>query len=172
MASPARFASIFAAVLALAPFSAHGQGGAWVARRLPWYGLPNRELIGSSPTAAINLPAARGACGALSDTIDPFAARGPVVLKVTIRVDSGAATVSVRDEDGTSLLSRARTLASKDGEAIIYIGVEPGESPRAIALCNAGDDGAPAQVEVLAVEAAKTDAIGADDMARVNLGML
>jgi hypothetical protein len=164
---------IGAAALAFAPFGAHGQDGAWVARRLPWYGLPNRELIGTAPTAVLTLPAKAGECGALSDLIDPFAARGPVVLKVTLRVDSGSATISVRGEDGVDPLSRPRTLMAKDGEAVVYIGVEPGAGPRVIALCGAGgEDEAGGEVEVLGVEAARVDAIGADDMARVNLGML
>jgi hypothetical protein len=171
MASRAPWARIIgAAALALAPLGAHGQSGAWMGRRLPWYGLPNRELIGAAPTPVVPLPAKAGQCAALSDLIDPFAARGPVVLKVTLRVDSGAATVSVRGADGADVLSRQRTLIAKDGETAVYIAVDPGAGPRVIALCSAGDAGG--EVEVLAVAAARTDAIGADDMARVNLGAL
>jgi hypothetical protein len=173
MTSRAPWARIFGATaLALAPLGAHGQSGAWVARRLPWYGLPNRELIGSAPTAAIALPAKAGQCGALSDLIGPFAARGPVILRVTLRVDSGAATISVRGEDGAHALSKQRTLIAKDGETMVYIGVEPGQDPRVIALCSAGEDQPGGEVEVLAVDAARSEAIGADDMARVNLGLL
>lgn len=170
MLRPAPWARIIGvAALALTPLGAHGQSGPWMARRLPWYGLPNRELIGTAPTAAIPLPA-KAACGALSDRIDLFAARGPVVLRVRLRVDAGAATVSVRGEDGAAPLSRQKTLLARDGEAAVYVAVEPGAGPRVIALCSADDAGG--QIEVLSVDAAKTDAIGADDMARVNLGLL
>ena len=172
MGSAAPWARIVgAAVLALAPLGAHGQSGAWVARRLPWYGLPNRELIGSAPTPVVALPAKAGLCGALSDLIDPFAAYGPVVLQVRLRVDSGTATISVRAQDGERLLSRPRTLAAKDGEATVYVSLEPGQGPRVIALC-AADSDAGGEVEVLSVAAARADGIGADDLARVNLGRL
>jgi hypothetical protein len=149
---------------------ARAQGDVWVARRLPWYGLPNRELIGSAPTAAIEIPAKTDACGALSDRLDPFGARGPVVLKVTLRVVSGAVAISVRDEAGMAVLSRERTLQSRDGEPTVYIALQPGDGPRVIALCNAGGDSG--SVEVLSLQAARADALPADDMARVNLGML
>ncbi len=164
---------ILALALAMAPPAAWAQGdSAWFARRLPWYGLPNRELIGQAPTPAIAIPGQTGACAAVSDRLDPFAARGPVVLRLTLRVDMGAASVSVRDEPGVALLSKQKTLVARDGEALVYISVQPGDGPRVIALCNASQDGAPAQVEVLNVDLAKADSMPADDMARVNLGAL
>jgi hypothetical protein len=159
--------------MAMAAPAARAQGDSvWFARRLPWYGLPNRELIGDAPTPVIAVPAQTGACAALSDRLEPFARRGSVVLRLTLRVDAGAASVSVRDEAGVALLSKQKTLVARDGEAMVYINVQPGDGPRVIALCNASQNGAPAQVEVLNIDLAKADSMPADDMARVNLGAL
>jgi hypothetical protein len=79
--------------------------------------------------------------------------------------------ISVRDEAGVALLSRQRTLAAGDTAASVYVRLDPGDGPRVIALCS-GPDAVGGNVEVLSVQAARADALPADDAARVNLGAL
>jgi len=167
-----RMLTIAALLATLAPGLAGAQDDVWASRRLPWYVLPAHELVGDAPVTLVT-PGMVGACGAVSDRIDVFAARGAVVLKFILKVDNGQVAISVRDPAAAAGgYSKTRILRPQDGEATVYVQVDPGSSPRAIALCNAGEVGTGGQVEVMRVEAARLLGLPADEAAKVNLGEL
>jgi hypothetical protein len=150
---------------------AGAQDEAWIARRLPWYSLPDRTLAGSAPVS-LETPPALGACGAVSDRVDRFAAQGAVILRVEIRVESGSVAVSLRGVDASAPLSQQKTLTERDGDAIVYLRLEPGSGARVIALCNPGQAGVGGRADVQSVRAARVDDLPADEAAKANLGLL
>ena len=155
----------------LIPALAGAQSDVWSQRRLPWRMLPQRELVGSAPTS-LETPGAIDECGAVSERIDLFAAKGPVVLRVRLRMESGAVSLSVRDEAAKAILSKLKIVKEGDGEQTAYIRLEPRMGPRVLALCNPGQAASGGRVDVLAVDAARADDLPADDAAKVNLGSL
>jgi hypothetical protein len=162
------------ALCALALFetrTAGAQDEVWIARRLPWYSLPDRALAGGAPVS-LETPPIPGACGAASDRVEPFAARGAVILRVAIRVESGAVAISLRGADASVALSKQRTLTEQDGDAVVYLRLEPGSDARVIALCNAGQAGVGGRADVQSVRAARVDGLPADEAAKANLGLL
>jgi hypothetical protein len=168
---PSLSAFALAALLAAAPGLAGAQDGPWVERRLPWYGLPDRQLIDSAPVSLV-APDAPGACGAVSDRIEPFAVRGPVILRLALKVESGAVGVEVRSGDASDSLSQKKVFTPADGEAVVYVAVRPGTGGRVLALCQAGADGKGGRADILSLSAARPEDLPADEAAKVNLGTL
>jgi hypothetical protein len=150
---------------------ARGQDGAWAPRRLPWYGLPGRVLVGSAP-ASLPMPADPGACGAVSGRLEPFAARGAVFLRVALRAESGAVSIALRGPDGVSVLSKQKTITPADGVVSVFFRVDPGDGPRAIMLCQANPAGGDSRADVESLNAAFVGVLPADEAAKASVGLL
>lgn len=161
---------LLAALLAL-PAVAGAQDDAWQDRSLPWYSLPHRDLVGSAPISLVT-PGKAGDCGAVSDRVEVFAARGPVILRVEIKVESGAVTVALRNPAASAVMSGEKTVAAGGRSAVVYFRLEPGVGARVIALCQAGADGQDSRAEIQSVKAARPQFLPPDETARVNLGLL
>ena len=167
---------ILAVLAVLAPAMVAGpgasaQGNAWTPRRLPWYGLPQRDLIGVAP-ASLPMPADTGACGAVSDRIEPFGAHGAVFVRVALRVESGAVSIALRDVDDADVLSKQKTVTPTQGIVSVFFRVDPGDGPRAIVLCQASQAGEDSRADVESLNVAFIDALPADEAAKANVGAL
>jgi hypothetical protein len=158
------------AALAWGP-GASAQGGGWAVRRLPWYGLPLRNLIGAAPTS-LAMPPAAGACGAISDRLEPFAAHGEVFVRVAVRAESGAVSIAMRSADGSDALSKTKTVTPAQGMVSVFFRVDPGDSPRAIVLCQASPSSEDSRADVESVNVAFAAALAADEAAKANVGAL
>jgi hypothetical protein len=108
----------------------------------------------------------------VSDRIEPFALRGPVILRLALRVESGAVGLTVRTGDATETLSQQKVFTPADGDAVVYVRLLPGIGPRVIALCQASADGKGGRVDITSVRAARAEDLPADEAAKVNLGLL
>jgi hypothetical protein len=168
--TPSLIACAILALVVLTP-AAFSQDGAWSMRRLPWYGLPDRSLIGAAPTS-MPMPAQAGACGAVSDRIEPFARRGPVFLRVALRVESGAVSIGLRGLDAADLLSRQRTVTPENGVVSVFFRVDPGDGARVIALCQAAAEGQDSRIDIESLTAAFVETLPADEAAKASVGLL
>ena len=165
--------AVLAASVAVAAlgWAARGQDNAWAARRLPWYGLPDRALIGAAP-AALPMPPEPGACGAVSDRLEPFGRRGAVFLRVAIRAESGAVSIGLRRPDAQILLSKERIVRPADGVVSVFFRVDPGDGPSAIVVCQAGPAGQDSRADIESLTAAFVQTLPADEAAKANVGLL
>jgi hypothetical protein len=168
---PRRFILLLLILAGLTPLAAAGADSAWVARKLPWYALPSQQLISSAPLS-FTVPAKAWDYGARTDRLDAFAANGPVIMRVSFKVESGSVGVSLMTGDGSTLISKEKVLTAKEGVSVVYFRIDRQTGPCTVVLRNPGVAGAAGMGEVQDVQLARETALSADEMARVKLGLL
>ncbi len=94
------------------------------------------------------------------------------MLRVRLRMESGAVSLSVRDEAAKAILSKLKIVKEGEGEQTVYVRLEPRMGPRVLALCNPGQTASGGRTDLLSVDAAHAEDLPADEAAKVNLGSL
>jgi hypothetical protein len=137
----------------------------WQLSEIPWTTLPDGLVLGPAPQG-VSVPAQQYAYGVRSAPVQVFAAREPVILRLTVGDVAGMVGALIVTADGSTPVSK-ESLLKTDADNDLYFRLRPGMPAAMFVLRNYNAEGTSGSATIRSVRFLREAELDNDELTAI-----